>query len=180
MLPELVLPDFRVKASKPALIPRHINIYHPGYDKEVVPLLFFPGYDSKEGHLWYDFAHIACAIVSNNQFDGWLSTTHEQRSSITAFLWKFTRAGRLLVAFAWRYYEYSALCDLLFIVLRPYSAVCHHHRFWQLGISSVHSRRLEIQDSQEKTGGIYMSGVPRIPRIAQSSYRSKLRDRMVQ
>ena len=80
MLPELVPPGFRVKASKPTPIPRHINIYHPGYDKEVVPLLFFPGYDSKEGHLWYDFAHTACAIVSNNQFDGWLSTSRDPRS----------------------------------------------------------------------------------------------------
>ena len=72
---ELVLRDCRAKAPIPTPIP--IKIYHPGYDDEVVPLIAFPGYDSKEGDLWYDFAHTACAIISNNRFDGWLSTSRD-------------------------------------------------------------------------------------------------------
>ena len=80
MLPELVIGDRRVKASKPTFMPRQINIYHPGYDEEVVPLISFTGYDSKEGYLWYDTVHTACVIISNNQFDGWLSTSRDPRS----------------------------------------------------------------------------------------------------
>ena len=77
---ELILQDYRVKAPKPTLIPRLIKIYHPGYHDEVVPLISFSGYDSQEGHLWYDLAHTACAIISNNQFDGWLSTSRDAQS----------------------------------------------------------------------------------------------------
>ena len=77
---ELILRDYQTKVPKPTLIPRQINIYHPGYDDEVVPLVSFPGYDSKDGGLWYDFAHTACAIISNNRFEGWLSTSRDRQS----------------------------------------------------------------------------------------------------
>ena len=77
---ELILRDCQVPPSKPALMRRRVDIYHPGYDDEVVPLLSFSGYDSKEGGLWYHFAHTACAIITNNQFDGWLSTSRDQQS----------------------------------------------------------------------------------------------------
>ena len=72
---ELLLRHFQPKAPAPSP-DREIKIYHPGYD-EVVPMLCFPGYDSKEGDLYYDSAHTACAIISNNRFDGWLSTSKD-------------------------------------------------------------------------------------------------------
>lgn len=58
-----------------------INIFHPGYDDALVPLLLFRGFDSKEGDLWHDFAHTACAIITNNRFDGYLSTSRDSQSS---------------------------------------------------------------------------------------------------
>ncbi|MCJ1463961.1 hypothetical protein MMC07_002571 [Pseudocyphellaria aurata] len=77
---ELIQRDCRAKPSKLALLPREIDIYHPGYEDELVRLLALSGYDSKEGDLWYGFAHTACAIISNNQFDGWLSTSRNPQS----------------------------------------------------------------------------------------------------
>ena len=81
MLHQLVLRDCQAKPSKTTLMPSQIDIYHPGYDDEVVWPISFPGNDSKEEDLWYDSAHTACAIILKNQFDGWLST-----NPITAFL----------------------------------------------------------------------------------------------
>ena len=72
---ELVLRHPQTKAPELSLTNREIKIYHPGYDDEDALMISFPGYDSEEGDLYYDFAHTACAIVSNNHFDGWLSTS---------------------------------------------------------------------------------------------------------
>ena len=78
---ELVLQSPRGEAPRPSFIPRQINIYHPGYENDPAPLLLFWGYDSTEGDLWHDFAQVACAIISNNRFDGWLSTSRDPQSS---------------------------------------------------------------------------------------------------
>ena len=72
MAHKLILRDRRTKAPKTTPGPRQISIYHPGYDKDI-PLISFQGYDSEEGDLWHNFAHTACAIISNNQYNGWLS-----------------------------------------------------------------------------------------------------------
>lgn len=77
---ELVLRECRGQPPPMPDVPREINIFHPGYDDVVVPLLAFSGYDSEEGDLWYDFAHTACAIVTNNRFDGYLSTSKDSKS----------------------------------------------------------------------------------------------------
>lgn len=78
---ELVLQECRGKPPKVPDMPRQIKIFHPGYDDKIVPLMYFPGYDSKEGDLWYDVAHTACAIITNNRFDGYLSTRRDSQSS---------------------------------------------------------------------------------------------------
>ena len=71
---ELILRHVQPKAPAPSLADRMIEIYHPGYDDDV-PMIVFLGFDSEEGDLYYDFARTACAIISNNRFDGWLSTS---------------------------------------------------------------------------------------------------------
>jgi hypothetical protein len=62
------------------LISTEIQIFHPGYDDDIVPLISFGGYDTKDGYLWYDVAHTACAIITNNQFHGWLSMGRDSQS----------------------------------------------------------------------------------------------------
>lgn len=78
---ELIQRDPCVKRPPLSHTPKLINIYHPGYENNDAPLLVFPGYDSSQGDLWHDLAHTACAIISNNQFDGYISRSKDPEST---------------------------------------------------------------------------------------------------
>ena len=117
---ELVLRHPPLKAP-PEFTSEPIDVYHPGYDNDVVPLMSFPGYDSKEGDLWHDFAHTACAIISNNRFDGWLSISQDPEAPhVSGELiapgkyWWHVPQGR---------YEFIPPCDLFLMITQT----LHNH-----------------------------------------------------
>ena len=74
----LILRD-RVFAPKGA-IGGVIAIYHPGYPKDKGFLIGFVGYDAANGGIWLEFVTTACAILSNNRFDGWLAKDNTKDS----------------------------------------------------------------------------------------------------
>ena len=57
-----------------------IAIYHPGYPKDKGFLIGFVGYDTTNGGIWREVVTTACAILSNNRFDGWLAKDNIKNS----------------------------------------------------------------------------------------------------
>ncbi|KAK9781331.1 hypothetical protein SCARD494_14142 [Seiridium cardinale] len=56
-----------------------IIIRHPGYAEDDMPLLVFYGLDDATGGLYHNIARTACAIVADNRFDGYISTSPRPR-----------------------------------------------------------------------------------------------------
>ena len=133
MASELVLRDPRV--PRPGPKPVLINIYHPGYHDEFILLMSFPGYDSRKGHLWHNFAHTACAIISNNRFDGWLSRSRDPQS--IRFSGDLLEPGDYWWHLPGGKSESFVSYGLLLRMFRFFSAICHHSRFPQLAIPSA-------------------------------------------
>lgn len=48
-----------------------IRVFHPGYDDDC-SLIEFDGYDDENGGIWREVVVTACAIISNNRFNGQL------------------------------------------------------------------------------------------------------------
>ena len=58
------------------LPPRKVKFRHPGYPDNANILLQFSAYDEING-VHYRTAHVACAIVAHNRWDGYFSTDRE-------------------------------------------------------------------------------------------------------
>ena len=61
-------PDIPLQISRP------IRFRHPGYSEPNLLLMLF-GFDSAQGSLHHETARLACALVANNRWDGYLSET---------------------------------------------------------------------------------------------------------
>ncbi|KAK5202878.1 hypothetical protein LTR41_011390 [Exophiala xenobiotica] len=84
------LPDVRQPYSDPShhgadhipAQPRKIRFLHPGYSDEEDILLQFDAYDGSGGGVHYRTAHTACAMIANNQSNGFFSTDADGQAPI--------------------------------------------------------------------------------------------------
>ncbi len=58
-----------------------VNLRHPGYEGNNI-LITLPALDHPEGGIHHETARVACAIVADNRWDGYLSET-ERREEIS-------------------------------------------------------------------------------------------------
>jgi hypothetical protein len=52
---------------------------HPGYKDPYDILIILPGLDHPQGGIHHETARLACAVVVNNNFDGWLTEDRDGR-----------------------------------------------------------------------------------------------------
>lgn len=75
IIPPTCPPEHRYLHGLSPSLPGRIAFLHPGYDDPFNVLLTLRAHDSPEGGIHFGLAHTACAIVANNRWDGWLSTS---------------------------------------------------------------------------------------------------------
>ena len=61
--------------SLPANLFHRVFLRHPGYDDTHNTLLALPALDHPLGGIHHETARIACAIIANNKWDGFLTET---------------------------------------------------------------------------------------------------------
>lgn len=61
----------------PASLRYKVNLRHPGYSDNRNILMVLPALDHPGGGIHHETARIACAIISNNRWDGFLSETRD-------------------------------------------------------------------------------------------------------
>ncbi len=64
-----------------------IRFRHPAYPPEDNLLLILYAWDHADGGLHYGLAHTACAIIADNRFDGYLSTSNLSNSDPIVVAW---------------------------------------------------------------------------------------------
>ena len=64
----------------PSALTYKVCLRHPGYNDTANTLMTLAALDHPEGGIHYETARIACAIVANNKWDGFLTETRSGKS----------------------------------------------------------------------------------------------------